>query len=119
VHPLKTISAGLGVLSTIAFGLPTIVVDMVLLCRVLAVIPPSRTSKRVLFAIYPFPVLSKVTRLALVAVFCVMDFRDISHGDKFDGSTKIELRIEEAMWILNVLDNACAHPFPKRGSLTS
>jgi hypothetical protein len=116
LHPSRTISAGLGVITTIAFGLPTLAVDMVLLCRVIAVVPPSTTSKRVIAAVYTFPILSKVARLALVVAFGILNFRDLSRGDKHYGSSEVEARIMEAAWILNVLDNACALPSSPRAA---
>jgi hypothetical protein len=109
LDPTNPASAGLGILSSFAFGLPIIAVDMVLLCRVVAVVPPSATSKRVLAAVYTFPLLTKVAQCALIVEYAILYYHDIRHGDQHYGSDKTEVRNNEAAWILNVLENACAH----------
>jgi hypothetical protein len=88
-------------------GLCLLSVDVLLLCRVIAVVPPSRTSWRVFATVYTFPILNKVVRLALLIMSSVQYTQDArlrpTGGETFD-TTRI--RTELIQWSLTAADNA-------------
>jgi hypothetical protein len=51
-------------------------INVILLCRMFAVFPPSRTSRRMLVAVFVVPIILKLYRVATLAVYIVMDMRD-------------------------------------------
>jgi hypothetical protein len=96
-------------MNTLVVGLCVLSVDILLLCRVFAVVPPSRTSWPVLAAVYTFPILNKVIRKVLLIVYCVQYARDArlhpSVGPSLD-NTRSQVILNEIMWYLAASDNA-------------
>jgi membrane-bound metal-dependent hydrolase YbcI (DUF457 family) len=76
------------------------------MCRVLAVVPPSRTSPLMLLAIYTFPILSKLARITLLIIYCVHYARRRPYME-FEFSTT-EVRITESQWFITAADSAYA-----------
>jgi hypothetical protein len=81
------------------------------MCRVLAVVPPSRTSPFMLIAVYTFPILSKFARITLLVIYCVHYAQDARRGpfmgSEFDSSSTT-VRITESIWFITAADSAYA-----------
>jgi hypothetical protein len=110
LNPLSSIPAGVDIMNGLVVGLCFISVDALLLCRVFAVVPPSRTSWSVLTAVYTFPILNKVARLVILVVYCVQYMRDarlhpLIGAQSFD-TTKNQVILYESIWFLTAADNA-------------
>jgi membrane-bound metal-dependent hydrolase YbcI (DUF457 family) len=108
LNPLTSLEpVGVDIIDTLVVGLCLLSVDVLLLCRVFAVVPPSRTSWRVLTAVYTFPVLNKVARLGIMVAYCVHYARGARLPSLIGGvATKNQVIVYESMWFITAADNA-------------
>jgi hypothetical protein len=111
LHPLQPVPASLEVIAGLSNGFTILSVDVILLCRMFAVFPPSVTSKLKLALVFTLPLLFKASRLALLiayAVQCMPDFRLhpqwIVSQDHDTSATQI--RIYQSIWFITLLDHA-------------
>jgi hypothetical protein len=95
------------IIDTLVVGLCMLSVDVLLLCRVFAVVPPSRTSWGVLAAVYTFPVLNKVARLVIMIVYGVKNAQQSRLLSPISSATSREQLIAyESVWFITAADNA-------------
>jgi hypothetical protein len=97
-------------LNGLVVGLSILSIDVLLMCRVFAVVPPSRSSPRMLVAVYTFPIVSKLARVAILAVYFVRYMQDVRlhptiGAQSFDTTNK-QVQLYESIWIITALDNA-------------
>jgi hypothetical protein len=109
LNPLTPIPVNVYIMTTLVVGLCLLSVDILLLCRVFAVVPPSRTSWAVLAAVYTFPILNKIARSAILVVYCVHFARDarqhsLGHTPSLDTS-KNQAVVDESFWFITAADN--------------
>jgi hypothetical protein len=110
LNPLAPIPAGIAITNALVTVLCLLSVDVLLLCRVLAVVPPSRTSWGVLTAVYTFPVVNKFARVGIVITYCIHYARDarlhpLIRTESFD-PTRSQVILNESMWYIAAADNA-------------
>jgi hypothetical protein len=102
VASVATVGIADGVVATLCL----LSVDVLLLCRVFAVVPPSRTSWRVLAAVYTFPILNKVARVTILTVYFVQYARDARQTALTGFDTAInQVILNESIWFINAADN--------------
>jgi hypothetical protein len=110
LHPLQPVPASWEVIAGLSNGFTILSVDVILLCRMFAVFPPSVTSKLKLALIFTLPLLFKASRLALLITYVVQymtDFRLHPQTVSQDHDTSAtQIQIYQSIWFITVFDNA-------------
>jgi hypothetical protein len=93
---------------TTAFCILPWTFDLPLLLRVWAVYPPRTTTRTFTISIFAFPVLVKLTRLAVLIVFAARWKVDVNKNSDIFLAAEITLKkypLSKVEWVLQILDN--------------
>lgn len=106
-YPLVPISAAVIILIGTLNGITPLLVDSILLSKLYAVFPPSRTPRLKFIVIMGFPVAMKITRLINVIIY-LRNFASIVHSVGYGGSAALvvsPLPNVKVEWFLQMFDN--------------